>query len=69
MGRTVLSDEEGMFFKLISAGLFSGFRGDLCAFADWNRIIVGTLQDKNDVDEEDSLSSRRDSDDMVQEWR
>jgi len=41
----------------------------LCAFADWNRIIVGTLQDKNGADEEDPLSSRRDSDDMVQEWQ
>jgi len=49
--------------------VFRGWRADLCAFADWNRIIVGTLQDKNDADEEDPLSSRRDSDDMVQEWR
>ena len=52
-----------------SVWVFRGCRADLCAFADWKQIIVGTLQDKNDADEEDPLSSRRDSDDMVQEWR
>ncbi|CAD6343409.1 unnamed protein product [Miscanthus lutarioriparius] len=60
MGRTVLSDEEGMFFSLISAVFVVICVHLLMEIGGF----VGTLEDEIEADEEDPRSSRRGRDDM-----
>lgn len=66
MGRTVLSDEEGMFFPLDFCGLGCCvvFLVICVHFLMEIGGFVGTLEDEIEADEEDPRPSRRNRDDM-----